>query len=71
MSDKYVKLVKDGVAYYFLDQHYDLMCKNPYQHSQWWLMQFAMFAVDLRNNTILKCRNSIEDIIDVFTNSRS
>jgi len=66
---KYAKLVVDHIAYYIDECHLEYVGKKlkEFPTSRMTLIMHSNFVVDLKENKILKCRWSVQDIIDKYT----
>jgi len=72
MSD-YVKVVRDDIAYYIHDTHVECAKNESARLNSKWvrdlvydcvLMRYSECVVNTRTNELLKCRPTIEDVID-------
>jgi hypothetical protein len=59
----YVKIVDKSIAYYIFREHVSNI-KWEYQNQ---ILALAQFAVNIKTNEVVKCRLSMETLIDVFT----
>ena len=61
-KSKYVKIIDDKIVYYIRRDCFESNQFMPVNNQQ--LMLMSSFAVDIRTNSVLKCRESIETVFD-------
>lgn len=68
----YIKYCRDGIAYYIREDIVPniMRIERIEWQAQLHLLQYADFAVDTRENKIIKCRYMIEDLIEAAVNAR-
>ncbi len=65
VRDDYKKIEKGDTVLYVRKQHASLITKSPdknFHHFEH--LSYAEYAIDRKTNTVLKCRDSIEKLID-------
>jgi len=62
MTDKYIKIRHENLAYYINIEHKKSLDLNFSFNAK--LMQLAEIVININTNKVLKCRYSLQDLLD-------